>query len=292
MKLGLRIAVNTLVGALQGVPALLKLFDQYQVKASFFFATGPDKSGRLVNQSQQPWYPYLPLTSRLYGLLLMPPQIAGEAGEMMRAAAAAGHETGILCHDRSRWLKDLAHADEAKTRNELLKAVDSYVSVFGDQPGCMASAGWQTNPHLLCLQQELGFDYACDVRGKSAFLPLLQGVESKCPQLPTTLPTLSELFKHGGEITRENVHEYLYAESQHILPHGHIYACDAEMEGIAHLDVLEKLLVMWRNMDEGIQPLHTFLDEHNRAQLSKHLIGWSDETTGEVYQATQSLKQN
>ncbi|MCG7871153.1 MAG: polysaccharide deacetylase family protein [Candidatus Thiodiazotropha lotti] len=292
MKLGLRIAVNTLVGAIQGVPALLKLFDQYQVKASFFFATGPDKSGRLINKSQQPWYPHLPLNSRLYGVLLKPPQIVDEAGDRMRAVAAAGHETGILCHDRGRWLKGLAHADEAWTRSELLKAVDRYTDLFGNRPSCMASAGWQSNPHLLRLQQELGFDYASDVRGKSAFLPLLQNIESSCPQLPTTLPTISELLRQGGEINLQNVHEYLYAESQHILPHGHIYACDAEVEGIAHLDVLEKLVVMWRNLDEGIQPLHAFLDEQNRAQLKTHLIGWSNEMTGEIYQATQSLKQD
>ncbi|MCG8029056.1 MAG: deacylase [Candidatus Thiodiazotropha taylori] len=292
MKLGLRIAVNTLVGAVQGVPALLELFDQYQIKASFFFATGPDISGRLTNRSQQPWYSHLPLSSRLYGLLIKPPSIVEEAGKRLLAVAAAGHETGILCHDRGRWLKGLAHADEAWTRKELLKAVDSYTDLFGSRPNCMASAGWQTNPYLLCLQQELGFDYASDVRGKSAFLPLLQNIESSCPQLPTTLPTISELLRQRGEINLQNVHEYLYAESQHILPHGHIYACDAEVEGITHLDVLEKLLVMWRNLDEGIQPLHAFLDEQNRAQLKKHLIGWSNEMTGEVYQATQSLQQN
>ncbi|MEW8438094.1 MAG: hypothetical protein AB2689_08030 [Candidatus Thiodiazotropha taylori] len=292
MKLGLRIAVNTLVGAVQGVPALLELFDQYQIKASFFFATGPDKSGRLINRSQQPWYAHLPLSSRLYGLLIKPPSIVEEAGKRLLAVAAAGHETGILCHDRGRWLKGLAHADEAWTRSELLNAVDSYTDLFGSQPNCMASAGWQTNPYLLGLQQELGFDYASDVRGKSAFLPLLQNIESSCPQLPTTLPTISELLRQGGEINLQNVHEYLYAESQHILPHGHIYACDAEVEGITQLDVLEKLLVMWRNLDEGIQPLHAFLDEQNRAQLKKHLIGWSNEMTGEVYQATQSLEQN
>ncbi|MEJ2622846.1 MAG: deacylase [Candidatus Thiodiazotropha sp.] len=292
MKIGLRVAVNTLVGALQGVPALLKLFDEYQVKASFFFATGADQSGRLTNRTQQPWYPQLPLKSRLYGVLLKPPQIALEAGAVMRSVAAAGHETGILCHDRGCWLKEMAHGDQAWTRNQLHMAVDSYTAVFGEQPSCMASAGWQTNPHLLHLQQALNFDYACDVRGKSAFFPVLQSVESSCPQLPTTLPTLSELLKQGGAITLQNVHEYLYAESQYILPHGHIYACNAEMEGITHLDVMQKLLVMWRSMDEGIQPLKGFLDKQHRAQLKRHQIGWSNEMTGEVYQATQSLEQN
>ncbi|MCU7937516.1 MAG: hypothetical protein KZQ99_22110 [Candidatus Thiodiazotropha sp. (ex Dulcina madagascariensis)] len=65
MKIGLRVCVNTLSGAVQGVPALLKLFDEYQVQASFFFATGPDKSGRLIGQALQPWYRNLDFVSRL-----------------------------------------------------------------------------------------------------------------------------------------------------------------------------------------------------------------------------------
>ncbi|MES9929748.1 MAG: polysaccharide deacetylase family protein [Candidatus Thiodiazotropha sp. 6PDIVS] len=291
MKLGLRVAVNTLVGAEQGVPALLKLFDEYQIQASFFFATGADKSGRLLDRGKQPWYPHLPLTSRLYGLVLMPPQISREAAEIMRSVAAAGHETGILCHDRARWIKGLAYADERWTRTELNRAIHDYVSVFGYQPKSMASAGWQTNPHLIRLQQEMGFDYACDVRGKSAFIPVLQDIESSCPQLPTTLPTLGELLNQGGDITLKNVHEYLYAESQHILPYGHVYACDAEMEGMTYLPVMEKLMVMWRNMEEGIQPLQTFIEGEKRAHLNKHQIGWDTHSEAKVYHATQSIQQ-
>lgn len=291
MKIGLRIAVNTLVGAERGVPALLKLFDEYQIQASFFFATGADNSGRLFDKARQPWYPHLPLKSRLYGLLLIPPQISRKAAGIMRSVADAGHETGILCHDRSRWIKEIAYADEASTSAELELAISSYATVFGEKPKSMASAGWQTNPYLIRLQQAAGFDYACDVRGKSAFFPVLQDVESSCPQLPTTLPTLGELLLQGGDINLNNVHEYLYAESLHILPFGHVYACDAEMEGLSYVSVMEKLLVMWRNMEEGIQPLQNFIDASNRANLSKHQIGWSNDHVGSVYQATQSLRQ-
>ena len=290
MKLGLRIAVNTLAGAEQGVPALLKLFDAYQIEASFFFATGADTSGRLLDRARQPWYPHLPLKSRLYGLLLPAPWISEKAAKIMRSVAGAGHETGILCHDRGTWIEHLAHADEAWTGKQFTQAIDAYTSLFGEAPKSMASAGWQTNPHLLRLQQQAGFEYACDVRGKSAFIPRLQNVESSCPQLPTTLPTLGELLSQGGDISVDNVHEYLYAESQHILPNGHIYACDAEMEGITYLPVLEKLLVMWRNMGEGIQPLRSFIDEETRSHLDKHQIGWDNHSYPKVYQATQSIK--
>jgi peptidoglycan/xylan/chitin deacetylase (PgdA/CDA1 family) len=290
MKVGLRVCVNTLRGALVGVPALLRLFDEYKVRASFFFATGADKSGRRIGRSLQPWYRELDIPSRLYGIVLPPPVIHRRAAQSLRSVAEAGHETGILCHDRAQWLDGIAHADASWTANELSHAIEAYEAVFGEKPGCMAGAGWQLNSHLLRLQELNGFRFASDVRGKSIFYPRLLDVESNCPQIPTTLPTLSQLLAQGGGITADNVYEYIYAESQHILPHGHIYSCDAEMEGMAYLALLEKLIVMWKGMQGGIQPLGRFIEEADLAHLARHQIGWAPEPGGKIYYATQSVK--
>ncbi|MES9945705.1 MAG: polysaccharide deacetylase family protein [Candidatus Thiodiazotropha sp.] len=290
MKVGLRVCVNTLHGALVGVPALLKLFDEYKIRASFFFATGADKSGRRIGHTLQPWYPTLNIASRLYGIILQPPLIHQRAAETLRSVAAAGHETGILCHDRSVWLDTIAHADETWTREELNRAIEAYSAVFGEKPKYMAAAGWQINPHLLALQQGNGFSYASDVRGKSIFYPRLQAVESNCPQVPTTLPTLSELLDQGGDITIDNVHQYLYAESQHILPQGHVYSCDAEMEGMVHLPLMEKLIVMWKGMPGGIQTLGQLMEDVDLLRIPRHQVGWAQEQTGNVYYATQSVE--
>ncbi|MES9987015.1 MAG: polysaccharide deacetylase family protein [Candidatus Thiodiazotropha endolucinida] len=290
MRVGLRVCVNTLQGTLLGVPALLRLFDEYKIRASFFFATGADKSGRRIGRILQPWYRDLDIASRLYGIALPPPVIHRRAAEVMRTTLAAGHETGILCHDRSRWLDEIAHADETWTRQELDRAIDAYTEVFGKKPTCMAAAGWQINPHLLALQQSRGFSFASDVRGRTIFYPHLQGVDSNCPQISTTLPTLSELLGQGGEITNLNVHEYLYAESQHILPHGHVYACDAEMEGMSHLPLMEKLVVMWKGMQGGIQPLGQLIEDKDLPRLPTHQVGWAPEQSGSIYYATQSVE--
>ncbi len=294
MKVGLRVCVNTLRGALVGVPALLRLFDEYKVRASFFFATGADKSGRRIGRTLQPWYRELDIPSRLYGIVLPPPIIHRRAAQSLRSVAEAGHETGILCHDRGRWLDGIAHADASWTGSELNQAIEAYAAVFGDPPVCMAAAGWQLNSHLLKLQELNGFHYASDVRGRTIFYPRLLDVESNCPQIPTTLPTLSELLvqggAQGGAITTDNVHEYIYAESQHILPHGHIYSCDAEMEGMTCLPLMEKLIVMWKGMQGGIQPLGQFIDEAELAHLARHQVGWAPQPGGNVHYATQSVR--
>lgn len=291
MKIGLRICVNSLQGALQGVPSLLRLLDEYKIRASFFFAVGPDRSGRFLRRNPlQPWQSQLSLASRLYGTLLLPPDLSQRASDSMRAVEAAGHEVGLLACDRYAWVTKAAFADEVWTEREVTRGIEGFAKVFGKPPKAFAAAAWQVNPHLFKLEQELGFQYASDIRGKSMFLPVLREVESDCPQVPTTLPTLEDLLKQGGDINEENVHEYLYAESQYILPHGHVYSLNAEMEGMAFLPLMEKLIVMWKGFGEGLTTLGDIYASVDSASLSRHQVGWSQEMTQDYHVATQAVR--
>ncbi|MEJ2591474.1 MAG: polysaccharide deacetylase family protein, partial [Candidatus Thiodiazotropha sp.] len=139
--------MNTLQGALEGVPNLLRLLDEYGIQASFFFAMGPDLSGRRRGgRALQPWRDQLSFGSRLYGTLLLPPNISRRAADVMRSVDAAGHETGLLAYDRLAWVTGAAFADAAWTESELRKAVESYEAVFGKRPRAFAAAAWQVNP--------------------------------------------------------------------------------------------------------------------------------------------------
>jgi hypothetical protein len=141
----------------------------------------------------------------------------------------------------------------------------------------------------LAQEQAHGFEYASDVQGKFAFYPELLGTLSSCPQLPTTLPLLLDLLRGGGEVTTQNVHEFIYAESQHLLPNGHIYSLDAEIEGIDYLALFEKLLVMWRGYGDGLVPLKSIYQDLDCETLAKHQIGWSKEDNSDRYVARQSV---
>jgi peptidoglycan/xylan/chitin deacetylase (PgdA/CDA1 family) len=100
MRIGLRVCVNTLRGARQGVPNLLRLFDEYKVRASFFFALGPDRSGRLFGAHiLQPWCNKQNLLSRLFAAMLPSPNMARGIEEVMRAVKTGGHEIGLLSYD-------------------------------------------------------------------------------------------------------------------------------------------------------------------------------------------------
>jgi peptidoglycan/xylan/chitin deacetylase (PgdA/CDA1 family) len=189
-------------------------------------------------------------------------------------------------------LSKAAFADAAWTREQLTRSVETFERVIGERPRCHAAAGWQVNPRLMRLEQELGFEYASDVRGKTVFLPQLQGVGSNCPQIPTTLPALGELLRGSEEVSPDNVHEYLYAESQYILPHGYVYSLDAEMEGDLYLSQMERLVVMWKGYGEGLTTLANLREAVDINQLRRHQLGWSEVAGLDCHLAEQALPIN
>ena len=268
MQIALKVDVDTLRGTHEGVPALLRLFDKHKLRATFLFSLGPDHTGRALRRVFRPGFlskvrrtsvaSHYGLKTLMYGTLLPGPHIGRRAGDIMREVAAAGHEVGIHCHDHIRWQDFVAKKDAAWTQREMQRAVDVFREVFAEDATVIGAAGWQINAHALALEESFGFHYASDVRGESAFYPVMDRVESGCLQIPTTLPTLDELIGMDG-ITEENVHEAVLQASRGPLPNGHVYTLHAELEGMALLPVMERLLKEWQSSADS---LGTLADTH------------------------------
>ena len=272
MQIALKVDVDTLRGTLEGVPALLRLFDRLGVRATFLFSLGPDHTGRAIKRIFRPGFlakvrrtsvtSHYGIRTLLYGTLLPGPDIGRRGGDVMRATAAAGHEVGIHCHDHIKWQDHVAERDAAWTRREMERAADAFERVFGVPAHAHGAAGWQVNRHALALEAELGYDWASDTRGTCPFLPAMDGLVTACPQLPTTLPTLDELLGLEG-IDAANVHEHVLAASARELPAGHVYTLHAELEGMQLLASMERLVAAWRGaghavtaMDDVARRLH------------------------------------
>lgn len=285
MRVGLKVDVDTLRGTQQGVPELLRLFDQFNVRATFLFSLGPDHTGRALKRIFRPGF--LAKVSRtsvtshygfktlLYGTLLPGPKIAQRAGDIMRSVAAAGHEVGIHCYDHVKWQDYVATKDANWTRSEIKKAYETFEHVFDTHPRVHGAAGWQINSHAVKYEAELGLDYASDTRGSHAFLPLMQGIESTCPQLPTTLPTLDELIGTKG-ITETNVHEAVHSASQQVLPNGHIYTLHAELEGMKLISIMQQLLHHWQTDGFKIGTTRDIFETLDIQTLPRHEIVWGE----------------
>ena len=284
-SIALKVDVDTLRGTLEGVPNLLRLFDEHQVRATFLFSLGPDHTGRALRRIFRPGFlskvrrtsvtSHYGLKTLLYGTLLPGPNISKRAAALLRSVADSGHEVGIHCHDHIRWQDFVAGKDREWTRRELLLAADAFEGVFGRAARVHGAAGWRINRHALALEKDMGFDYASDCRGKSPFLPRMDGVDSACPQIPTTLPTLDELVGLDG-VDADNVHERVLAASKTMLPNGHVYTLHAELEGMQLLPVMGRVLDRWRADQVEIHPVETVFRSLEVASLPRHEVVWGE----------------
>ena len=255
-RIALKIDVDTDRGTLEGVPRLVRLFEKLDVRATFLFSLGPDQTGRAVKRAFRRGFmgkvrrtsvlKHYGLKTLLYGTLLPAPHIGRRRSGVMRDVAAQGFEVGVHTYNHTKWQDNVARADEAWTRRELMLARDEFTRIFSREPVVHGAAGWQVNQYVPALEKELGFRYASDGRGTGPFLPLPGGV----PQMPTTLPTLDELI---GRPDLEGIDpiDHLFSLTKASPDRDHVYTLHAELEGNTYLDSFERLLRGWR--DQGAQ---------------------------------------
>lgn len=225
LQLALKVDVDTLVGYQEGVPALLALFRDKGVRASFFVAMGPDNSGRAIRRlfTRKGFLTKMLRTGapRLYGLktlaygtLLPAPMIAESNPNLLRALAAAGHEVGLHAYDHVYWHDYLWRLAPEQVHVEILRAQKVFVKIMGYPATAFAAPGWQCS---LASRQALAaenFQYASDTRGYCPYFPRFMSGERKIAssiprlpspvprqsllEIPTTLPTMDELLGLNG----------------------------------------------------------------------------------------------
>ncbi len=268
MRVALKVDVDTYRGTLEGVPALLNLFDRYGIRATFLFSLGPDHTGRALRRIFRPGFlqkvrrtsvtSHYGYRTLLYGVLLPGPHIGRKAGQVLRDARDRGHEVGVHCYDHVRWQDFVAGKDVDWTRREMDRAMDAFREALGEEPATIGAAGWQLNRHVLAIEEALGFHYASDVRGTAPFYPVLDGVSSRCLQIPTTLPTLDELLGVDGTDI-DNVHSAVERAWQQAVSgkqaRDQVYTLHAELEGMQCLGVMERLIQYWRQQDADLVTL-------------------------------------
>jgi undecaprenyl phosphate-alpha-L-ara4FN deformylase len=273
--------VDTYLGTLQGVPALLDLFRQFEVKASFLFSVGPDHTGRAIRRVFRKGFlkkvgrtsvvSHYGIRTLLNGTLLPGPHIGRKAAHILQRVMAEGHEVGIHCYDHVLWQDFVAGKDFIWTKREMTKAWEAFRAATHIEPQTIGAAGWQLNRHVIALEQELGFQYASDVRGRAPFFPTMEGSRSNCIQLPTTLPTLDEIIGSDG-IDESNCWELILEKSREPHDHGHVYTLHAELEGMKLISAMNRLLEHWKSSGFEFFTLKQLHDSLNKSTLATNSI--------------------
>jgi undecaprenyl phosphate-alpha-L-ara4FN deformylase len=236
------------------VPAIGALLAAYGIRASFFVVCGVDRMGRRLGRLLDPRFVGKLLRTRavavygwrtlLSGTLLPARAVAGAFPDMLRRLAAVGHEVGVHGYDHARWQDRLPSLSPAEVRAQVLRGRDVLREILGVAPAGFAAPGWRCSAASLAAVDEAGFAYRSDTRGVSPFRPTAGGQLFRAPEIPTTLPTLDELYGRGARTAPALVEHWIGLLRPGAL---NVHTIHAELEGGPHLDVLEALLVRLRD---------------------------------------------
>jgi len=245
-----KVDVDTYVGTRDGVPNLLAILEEFGIKATFYFSMGPDNSGKAIRRiftrkgflrkmlrTKAP--SMYGIRTLLYGTLLPAPMIAESFPDVLRAAAANGHEVGIHCWDHVKWHDFLPWLPKQTTLMELGKASALFESIYGRRTASTAAPGWTVSEDSLEIQDAMGLQYCSDSRGTAPFYPVMNGRSFSTLQIPTTWPTMDELLGENG-ITPENINDYYLNQLQ---PGLNVHTIHAELEGMSMAQAFRDLLV-------------------------------------------------
>jgi undecaprenyl phosphate-alpha-L-ara4FN deformylase len=248
-RFALKVDIDTHAGLATGVPAIAELLGAHRVHASFFVVCGPDRTGRRLARLLDPRFVAKLARTRalavygwrtlLSGTVLPARDVANAFPACLRALAAAGHEVGVHGYDHARWQDRLPRLGREGVRAEVTRAAAVLHAILGEEPRGFAAPGWRCTPTSLAVVDEAGFAYRSDTRGTHPYLPAVPGRVFRAPEIPTTLPTLDELYGRVGRRPTELADHYLG-----LVQHGalNVHTIHAELEGGPYLDVLDTLI--------------------------------------------------
>lgn len=236
MRLHLRVDVCTYCGLREGVPTLLDLFKRLGVRATFYVAMGPDRSGRAVFNLFRPGFASKMVRTgapslygwrtMLYGTLLPSPLIGAGHLDLLKRIRDEGHELGPHGWNHRRWQDKIDRLDPGDVEDDMARQAE----YFGARPETMAAPAWIVTPHVLDVEDLFSLKFASDCRGREPFIP--EG--HRTPQVPVTLPTLDEVVGRS-DFPSAVIEE---AQRQSFV----CYCAHADSEGRAYVEPFERLL--------------------------------------------------
>lgn len=280
-RIALKIDVSTYRATLEGVPALTDILRRHRAGASFVFSLGPDRSGRALGHIGSPHLHGRPentsltrhfgLHSLFYGSLLPAPSVGRRCSEILRQVRDEGFEIGLHGWDALRWTTEAEKADATWSESQLNQATAAFTEVFATPPKLHAAPGWRSNPHALRLTQRLNFTYASDTRGRHPFVPVWHGEIVRCPQIPTTLPTLEELAGQANP-DPQALRDKLLALTAKPDAFAHVFSLRAKPDMAKDPEFIEELLTGWREQGYEVTSIQTLVAGLDMDKLPRHEI--------------------
>jgi peptidoglycan/xylan/chitin deacetylase (PgdA/CDA1 family) len=251
-RVALKVDCDTLEGTREGVPRLVDILAARGIRATFYFTLGPDRSGvairrvftrrgflsKMIRSRAPSLYGW---RTMLYGTLLPAPMIGARGGEALRAAARAGHDTGVHGWDHVGWHDGLDRMGAEAIARDYGAAHAEYLRIFGVPARSSAAPGWTANARSLQIQEQRALLHASDTRGGPPFFPSADGRTFRTLEVPTTLPTLDETLA-WPELGGDDAQRAFFRQAVHGTE---VHTIHAEVEGRSKAALFSAILDDW-----------------------------------------------
>jgi len=227
--LGIKVDVDTYAGMKNGVPRLLEIFEDFDIKGTFFLSMGPDASGRAILQLiRNPHFlkkmirtnavGLYGLRTALYGTLLPSPMIALSFPAIVQQIMSKGHEVQFHAWDHRRWQDEVHIKSIEWIRDWFEKGIHAFTKLTGQSPSAFGAPAWLIDERVLNVLGDYPFDYLSCTRAKKPFIHEKVGLI----EIPSDLPCFEEVGVHAGI---SSITSILKDDNIHVLP------VHAEVEG-------------------------------------------------------------
>ncbi|MBU3931003.1 MAG: polysaccharide deacetylase family protein [Proteobacteria bacterium] len=251
--LALKIDVDTYQGMKRGVPRLLSLLRENDLRATFYLSIGPDASGRAILQLlKNPRFLKKMIRTRaaslygfrtaLYGTFLPSPMIALSFPDLVRQIMGEGHEVQFHAWDHRRWQDELTVRPEAWIHDWFNRGIDGFEKLTGKRPASFGAPAWMIDDRVIGVIRCHRFEYLSCTRAKSPFIH--EGVD--LIEIPSDLPCFEETGIEAGE---RRILSELQAGGIHVLP------VHAEVEGGLMSESFVQLIRAVKKMGYRFSPL-------------------------------------
>jgi len=220
--LGIKIDVDTYAGMKNGVPRLLEILKNFDVKGTFYLSMGPDASGRAILQLiRNPLFlkkmirtnavGLYGMKTALYGTLLPSPMIALSFPEIIRQIQSEGHDIQFHAWDHRRWQDELEIRSSQWIKDWFEKGIQAFTKLTGHTPSAFGAPAWLIDDRVMDILKDYQFDYLSCTRAQKPFIHEDIGLV----EIPSDLPCFEEVGVHDGIST---IIYNLKDEEIHVLP--------------------------------------------------------------------------
>jgi len=196
----IRIDLESGKGIKEGLPNLLKLFKEENVKGSFYLTMGGEanlveilKHRGKIDYSKERKIKIWGLHEKMR-MVLFPQDFVERNKEILKKILEEGHEIGIHGWKHRSWTRGL---NKISIGNEINKAIKKYEKIFKKRPVSFCAPAMNTNPRVLEILEENQIKFISDFPGEKT--KFYRGIKN----VPVTLmgeknsPFIEDLFEKG-----------------------------------------------------------------------------------------------